>query len=342
MCKTFAQWESLNNGGGEDPDPEDPDDGALHIVITEFNVFDHETTGEKMLLLKVMALGEIPDSEDPFLITLIGTPDLQQPFAADIPTYDPASMDIPTTPTFMKTIGATFTFPKPQTDKYFFRAVSINLSGNGEDGEDPDPEDPDPDPGDHVGKTFEADGYEWLVIRDDGNGNLLITTTKSVGTIAYNSGDSSSDLPYPGSILDKAARSFYNVNLTVLQNHARPAVFPVERASTDYRNQSTGWSYVAAGGARTCFALSVTEIYNSPGFAHYHPTPNSTHNDPARKLTNGTSAGWWSRSPQKASKESIFYIDNNGAARGDTNFDDNKRGLRPALWIDAAFFDAQK
>jgi len=184
-------------------------------------------------------------------------------------------------------------------------------------------------PNEVVGETFMADGFQWLVLKADAQGNLLITTTSIVGSTKWAKEDKKNrDVIYTGknALLYPAMKNFYTTRLSALKAHARPAAFPQEAARavtmSNYRTQTSGWSFVTAGGETTCFALSVTEIYNSPGFP-----------DDASRGIAGTT--WWTRSKAyNGEKEhEIFYINPNGSAGKDEDFDRNSRGIRPAMWI---------
>jgi len=102
----------------------DTDDEDLPVVITEIKMLDGNAPGEKMVYLKVKAADDTPDSHKLFIISLVGTPDLNTPFTPVIPTYDPETMDVLTTPTIMRVEGCTFCFPQPHPGAYFFRAIA--------------------------------------------------------------------------------------------------------------------------------------------------------------------------------------------------------------------------
>ena len=110
-----AHWEYTGgNGGG---------DAKLLLTITAIKI-SKDGGGNDQVTISVKAAEGTEDSDLPFIISLIGTADLNLPFTANIPTYDPPTMDEPSTPTLMKTQGCSFTLHLADPEKYFFRAIA--------------------------------------------------------------------------------------------------------------------------------------------------------------------------------------------------------------------------
>jgi hypothetical protein len=184
-----------------------------------------------------------------------------------------------------------------------------------------------------IGKTFLADGYVWLVLNRDLDGNLFITTTTLVDRIYYNTSNDERQIPYAASLLDVAMRNFYTNKLNLLKNYAKPAVFPIEPptgSTSNTRNAAGGHSYVSNTGELTCFALSATEAFQSPGFIVNTSRPaNASQNDKGRKAT-GFNNRYWLRTPYSDSR--VCTIRSSGSPHGYTPRT-TSRGVRPAMWI---------
>ncbi|MDR2713273.1 MAG: hypothetical protein LBB91_09215, partial [Clostridiales bacterium] len=185
---------------------------------------------------------------------------------------------------------------------------------------------------DDLGKIFMADGILWRVLKVEENGDTLITTTSVESRTPFNS--SASQKFYPSSRLDTECRSFYARRLNDLQKVARPAVFPagIQISSTaNARNTQdmSAWSYVDEGvGEKTCFALSATELYFSPGFIGANPAPNSTANDPNRTVTGGNGRFW-----TRTARNTNYVIRTTTPGAPASTTPTSNRWIRPAMWI---------
>ncbi|MCL2111882.1 MAG: hypothetical protein FWH32_06505 [Clostridiales bacterium] len=184
-----------------------------------------------------------------------------------------------------------------------------------------------------IGKTFMADGYTWLVLNRDAAGNLFITTTALVAATYYNTSNGAAFVPYAGSLVDIAMRNFYDTKLSLLKHYSKPAITPIEPnigSTANMRRATTGYSYVSSEGEKTCFALSATETYQSPGFiVNPRYAASASQNDVGRRVT-GFDRRFWMRSPY--SNTAICRTVTGGGPASSTPRA-AQIGVRPAMWI---------
>ena len=170
----------------------------------------------------------------------------------------------------------------------------------------------------NVGKVFNADGYEWVVIGADttnGSRELLITTTNIV-----NKTDFGNNNTYASSWLDGEMVDFYS-GLTQLKNYIQPIKeAPVSGNLTVVDNDAKNGDMIK-NSMKKVFALSegeVTKYFGDPRVSGY-------------KTATGAGTNWfWLRSAGTTGM--AIRIDQNGIVAG-TDVTNTNGGVRPAMWI---------
>jgi len=184
-------------------------------------------------------------------------------------------------------------------------------------------------PEESVGWAFEENGKKWYIIKHEA-GNLLVVSISNWGKSKWEVNDH--DMNYNKSRLASEMKKIYTNSVSAfMKDYAQPVFIPNESPTADPRNIVSGNSYVSPSGTKTCFALSGSETYHSPGFAIYHPTPNHTLNDIQRRVD--SRENYWLRTPAKNKKEAIWYVNGTGKANAHDNYDDVSFGIRPAMWV---------
>jgi len=170
-----------------------------------------------------------------------------------------------------------------------------------------------PDPSRHVGKKFTMDGQEWLIIKADNAGNLLITTTNVIARARFSNNRSG---VYARSELKVLMDGYFTSNRwpTVFQ-HIRAARIPVETRFD--RNAMHAPSAVDASSSTRVFALSVSDINTS----YLRP-------EALRRADGGS---YWLRTIGRDSDD-VAIVRANGQFHDDQDARDTD-GVRPAMWV---------
>ena len=176
-----------------------------------------------------------------------------------------------------------------------------------------------------VGETFEASGYEWVILDIDAQGNALVVTKHVLGDTVFNTNAEDGN-QYEGSTIDGAMSNFYATLKVADASGTGLKITDMALTSNVYANTpmwsaAGGKSAVATGGKEGFFALSYQEV--SDLFAE--------NADRAATRTNGFTATYWLRSAGSY-PTGATYVGSAGGRILNTSVD-RSFGFRPALWI---------
>ncbi|MCL1810079.1 MAG: hypothetical protein FWG42_09995 [Clostridiales bacterium] len=169
--------------------------------------------------------------------------------------------------------------------------------------------------GSQVGKTFNVDGRDWIVIKADGNGNLLIVSATSIEETAFKKGLLTGN-KYEDSDLRTLMDSYYSSNKwPILLSYVKGADIPCEVWKENLHTTAAA-SSVNESSTDYVFALSASDI-NTSYFSD--------------KAARKSEKAFWLRSSGDIPGNAVF-VKVDGSFCGIAAYT-KTGGARPAMWI---------